>query len=151
MIEFDAVLQQAGKTATGIEVPDDVVTGLGGGKRPPVKVTINGFTYQTTIAPMGGSFWIPVSAERRDGAGIAARDEVRVAVELDSGPRAVDVPDDLAAGLAAEPGVRATFDALAFTHRKEFVRWVTDAKRPETRANRVAKTVAQVQAGRSGR
>ena len=103
-MEFTTVLELHGKTATGIEVPESVVTALGGGKRPPVLVTINGYAYRSTIAPYGGVHLLPVSAEVRAGAGIAAGDPVTVAVELDTAKREVEVPADLAAALAASHG-----------------------------------------------
>ena len=138
-----------GKTATGIQVPDEVVEALGAGKRPPVVVTVSDYTYRTTVAPMGGAFWIPLAAEHREAAEVAAGDEVDVAVELDSAPREVAVPDDLAA--AFDDDVRAVFDAQAFSHRKEWVRWIEEAKKPETRALRVEKTVESLRAGKKTR
>ena len=148
-MEFRATVELGGKTATGIQVPDDVVEALGAGKRPPVVVTVGGYTYRTTVAPMGGAFWIPLAAEHREAAEVAAGDEVDVAVELDSAPREVAVPDDLAA--AFDTDVRAMFDALAFSHRKEWVRWIEEAKKPETRAIRVEKTVTSLREGRKTR
>jgi uncharacterized protein YdeI (YjbR/CyaY-like superfamily) len=115
-------------------------------------VAIGGHTYRTTVARMGGRFLVPLSAENRAAAGVAAGDEVEVSVELDDAPREVDVPDDLAAALAEDEGARRHFDSLSFTHRKEWVRWVTEAKRRETRTARIAKTVDAMRAGvREGR
>ncbi len=138
-----------GKTATGLQVPDEVVEALGAGKRPPVVVTLAGYTYRTTVAPMGGDFWIPLAAEHREAAGVAADQEVDVHLELDSAPREVAVPDDLAGAMDEE--ARTTFDGLAFSHRKEWVRWVTEAKKPETRAARIDKTVESLRAGKKTR
>lgn len=137
-----------GKTATGLQVPDEVVVGLGAGKRPAVRVTINGYSYRTTAMFMGGRFLVPLSAENRDGAGVSAGDEVDVDIELDTAVREVIVPPDLAAALAAQPSVKAFFDQLSFTHRKEWVRWIEDAKKPETRAARLTKTVDELREGR---
>ena len=145
-MRFRATVLLGGKTATGIQVPDDIVASLDGGKRAPVSVTIGGHTYRTTVTPMGGQFMIPLSAENRTAAGVAAGDEVDVDIEADTAPREVTVPDDLAAAL--EPDVRAIFDRLAYTHRKEWVRWVEDAKKPETRTVRIAKTVDGLRAGK---
>src|SRR5213082_852504 len=128
-MRFRATVELGGKTATGIEVPEDVVAELGSGSRPPVTVTIGGHTYRTTVASMGGRFMIPLSAENRTAAGVAAGDEVDVDVVADTAPREVTVTDDLAA--AFDHDVRAIFDGLAYTHRKEWVRWVEDAKKPE--------------------
>ncbi len=140
-MRFRATVELGGKTATGIEVPDEVVAHLGSHKRPSVRVTIGDYAYRSTVARMGGRFLLPVSAEVRKGAGVAAGDEVDVEVVLDDAPRAVTVPDDLAAALDAVPGARARFDALSYTHRKEHVRAVEEAKAAATRERRIAKAV----------
>jgi len=145
-MRFRATVLLGGKTATGIQVPDDVVAELGGGKRAPVSVTIGGHTYRTTIAPMGGQFMIPLSAENRTAAGVAAGDEVEVVVDLDAAPREVTVPDDLAAAL--DGPARTFFDGLAYTHRKEWLRWVEEAKKAETRTARIAKAAAGLRDGK---
>ena len=145
-MEFQATVELHGKTATGIEVPADVVDALGQGKRAAVVVTIGGYSYRTTVAPMRGAFLIPLSAEHRTAAGVAAGDEVTVQLEPDTAPREVAVPDDLAAALAPDAAARAFFDELSFTNRKEWVRWIEDAKRPETRATRLEKTVEAMKA-----
>lgn len=123
--------------ATGIEVPAEVIEALGKGKKPPVKVTVNGFTYQSTVAVMGGAFMLPLSQERRAAAGVEAGQEIEVTLELDTEPRTVEVPDDLAAALAGKPGARAAFDRLAYSVRKEQVRQVESAKAAETRTRRI--------------
>ncbi|MCU1455070.1 MAG: hypothetical protein JWN46_3216 [Acidimicrobiales bacterium] len=143
-MQFRATIELGGKTATGIEVPAEVIEGLGAGKRPPVTVTVAGYSYRTTVAVMGGRFMVPLSADRRAAAGVAAGDEVDVDVELDEAPRDVEVPTDLAAALDADPAVRAAFDKLAPSHRKEWVRSVEDAKKPETRQRRIANAVASL-------
>jgi uncharacterized protein DUF1905/bacteriocin resistance YdeI/OmpD-like protein len=150
-MKFRATVELGGKTATGVEVPEEVVTALGTGGRPPVTVTIGGHTYRTTVARMGGRYLVPLSAENRTAAGVAAGDQVDVDVEPDTAPREVEVPADLAEALAGDDAARATFDGLAFTHRKEWVRWVEEAKKPETRATRLAKTVESLRAGRQAR
>lgn len=142
-VTFTTTLHQAGATATGIIVPDELVAALGAGKRPPVIVTIGTYAYRSTLAVMGGQQMVGVSAEHRKGAGIAAGDTIEVTLTLDEAPRTVDVPDDLAAALDAA-GVREAFDRLAYSHRKEHVRAIEDAKKPETRANRIAKAVEKV-------
>ena len=148
-ITFTVTLLSAGKTATGLVIPDVVVEGLGGGRRPPVKVTIRGYTYRNTVAVMGGRYMVGVAAEHRAAAGVAAGDTVEVTLELDSGTRTVDVPADLAVALeAAGAGATEAFARLAFSHRKEHVRAVEDAKKPETRARRIATAVATVTAVR---
>jgi len=150
-VRFRATVELGGKTATGIEVPDDVVARLGGGRRPAVSVTVRGHTYASTVGVMGGRSMLPLSAENRAAAGLAAGDEVEVELVADTAPRTVAVPEDLAARLAADDAARATFDGLTAAQRKEWVRWVTEAKRPETRADRLAKTVEALAAGRRTR
>ena len=148
-MDFRTTVVQSGRTATGLQVPDDVVAALGGGKRPPVTVTLGGYGYRTTIAPMGGAFWIPLAAEHREAAGLVAGQEVDVRVELDTAPRETPLPEDLAAAL--DEDARAFFDGLAPSHRKEWVRWVEEAKKPETRAARIAKTAESLRAGKKTR
>ena len=145
-VRFESVVELGGKTATGIPVPDEVVEALGSGRRPPVTITVNGHTYRTTAVNMGGRFLVPLSAENREAAGVSAGDEITVDIENDTAPREVALPDDLAA--AMDDAARTTYDGLAFTHRKEWVRWVEEAKRPETRATRIEQTVAAPRAGR---
>src|SRR4051812_48285720 len=137
-VTFTATLELAGKTATGMTVPPDVVERLGAGKRPPVKVTINGYTYRNTIAVMGGRFMLGVAAEHRAAAGVAAGEKLKVTLELDAQPRTVDVPADLAKALKTARATEA-FDRLSFTHRKEHVRAIEEAKKPETRQRRIEK------------
>ena len=146
-MKFAATLELHGKTATGIEVPGGVVEALGGGNRPAVTVRINGYTYRSTIARMGGVFLLPVSAEVRAGAGISAGARLDVEVELDAAPREVVVPDDLRAALDAVPGAAATFDELSFSHRKEHVRAIEDAKSEATRQRRIAKAIEKLTTG----
>ncbi len=150
-MKFRAEVELGGKTATGITVPDDVVAALDAGKRPPVVVTVGGHSYQTTVASMGGRFLVPLSAENRPAAGVAAGDEVEVEITHDTVLRQVTVPDDLAGALAGDPSAAAFFDGLAHTHRKEWVRWVEDAKKDATRISRVAQTVTALHAGKRTR
>ena len=141
-MQFHALLILAGKTATGIQVPDAVVEQLGAGKRPAVRVTIGSYTYRTTVAPMGGAFWIPVAAEHRIAAGIEAGQEVTVEIELDTEPRAVTVPEDLAAALDLNPAARQAFEKLSYSNQRRHVLSDEDAKTPETRQRRVEKVIA---------
>jgi hypothetical protein len=150
-MKFRTVVELHGKTATGIPVPEDVVAALGPGKRPAVVISIGGHSYRTTVAPMGGRFFVSLSAEHRKAAGVAAGDEVDVGIEPDTAPREVTVPDDLAEALAGDAGAREFFDRLSYTHRKEWVRWIEEAKRPETRATRLGKTVESLRAGQRAR
>lgn len=138
------VLQAEGMNATGLQVPPEVVAALGRGKKPPVKVTVNGYTYRSTVAAYTDVYMLPLAAEHRKAAGVKAGDEVEVTLELDQEPRTVEVPQDLAAALAERPGARAAFDALSYTMRKEHVRQVESAKAEETRQRRIAKIVVSL-------
>ena len=150
-MKFRATIELHGKTATGIEVPASVVAALGAGQRPPVLVTLGSYTYRTTVARMGGRFLVGVDASHREAAGVAAGDVLDVEIVHDTGPREVTVPDDLAAALAADNAAATTFESLSYTHRKEWVRWVEEAKKPETRATRVTKTVESLREGKRTR
>lgn len=146
-MRFHGTVALNGKTATGIEVPAELVEGLGGGKRPAVTITLNsGYTYRSSIAPMGGRYLIPVSADVRGKAGVAAGDEVDVEVELDTKPREVMVPADLAAALDADPAARQVFDGMSYSHRQRYVLSVEDAKTPETRQRRIGRTIEALKA-----
>jgi Bacteriocin-protection, YdeI or OmpD-Associated/Domain of unknown function (DUF1905) len=140
-----------GKTATGLRVPDEVVAGLGSGKRPAVRVTINGHTYRTTVAPRGVEYLVPVSAENRERAGVAAGDEVDVDIELDTAPREVTVPPDFADALDRDPDARRFFEGLSYSQRQWFVLGVEEAKTAETRRRRIDKAVARLREGRAQR
>ena len=138
MIRFRAELQLDGKTATGIIVPPEVMDGLGGGKRPAVRLRINGHTYVSTIGTMNRVAKIPVSGAVRAAAGINAGDVLDVEVEADQRSRTVQVPDDLSAALADDPQSRAFFDGLSYSHKHAYVSWLEQAKKTETRRKRVS-------------
>jgi len=142
MATFTTVLAQMGNNV-GIEVPDEVIAELGSGKRPPVVVTLNGFTYRSTVGVMGGRSLIPVAAAIRASAGVAGGEEHEITLKLDDQPRTVEVPDELARALDAA-GVREAFDKLAPSRRKEAVRSVVDAKADATRDRRIAAVVASL-------
>jgi Domain of unknown function (DUF1905)/Bacteriocin-protection, YdeI or OmpD-Associated len=141
-VRFTATLERNGKTATGIEVPSSVVDALGGG-RPAVVVTLGSHSYRTTVSRMGGRSLIPVSAAVREAAGVAAGDVLDVEIVADAAPRTVEVPPDLAEALSAA-GASEAWSRLAYTHQKEWARSVSEAKKPETRARRVAAAVDAV-------
>lgn len=147
-MKFHTVVELSGKTATGIRVPEEVVANLGPGKRPAVRVTINGYTYRSTIAPMGGVFRLPVSAEVREKASVAAGDEVDVEVELDTEPRRVNVPGDFAEALNTDAEARRFFDSLSYSNRLRIVTSIEAAKTAETRQRRIAKSVSMLHEGR---
>jgi hypothetical protein len=142
-MRFQMTVQAHGKTATGFEVPDEVVAALGRGKRVPVVVTIAGHSYRSTIAPYRGQNLLPLSAPNREAAGVVAGQVVDVDLEVDDAPRTVDVPDDLAAALA-DARAREVFDGLSFTRQRELVEAVLGAKKAETRERRVAQAVQEV-------
>jgi hypothetical protein len=141
-MEFTTELQATGGTTTGFVVPDAVVEALGGGRRPKVVATVNGHTWRTSIASMGGRYWLGASAAVREGAGIAAGQTHAVVVEVDTAPRSVDVPDDLAAALAADPAAAAAWEGLSHSHRRQHAEAIVAAKKPETRQRRVASTIS---------
>lgn len=134
-------IEGTGKTAAGIEVPAEIVAGLGPSKRPAVRVTINGYTYRSSIASMGGRYMLGVSAETRERAGIAAGDEVDVDIELDTDPREATVPADFADALDRDANARRFFDGLSYSNKRRFLIPIDEAKTPETRERRIAKAV----------
>lgn len=148
-MKFKATIELNGKTATGIEVPAEAVEALGGGKKPAVYATIGGYTYRSTVAVMGGRYMLPVSAEHRGAAGVAAGDEVEVALKLDTDPREVKVPEDLAAALAGAPAARAFFDGLSNSNKSRVVLSVEGAKTEETRLRRIDKAVQALSEGKT--
>jgi len=147
-MRFRATLETEGKTATGINVPAEVVDALGAGKRPRVTVTINGHTYRSSVAVLGGRYMLGVSAENRAAAGVEGGQEVDVDLELDTAPREVTVPPDFAAALEAEPTAQDTFDGLSYSNRSWHVLQIDGAKTTETRQRRIAKSVEALRAGR---
>jgi hypothetical protein len=147
-MRFHTTILQGDKTATGIRIPDEIVEALGAGKRPPILVTINGYTYRNTVAVYGGEYLVGVSAEHRAGAGVAGGDEVDVDIQLDTAPREVTVPADFAAAIAAEPEARRTFDGLSYSNKSWHVLQIEGAKTDETRQRRIAKSVEALREGR---
>jgi hypothetical protein len=145
---FKTKLLSAGKTATGFEVPASVVDAIGAGKRPPVKVTIKGFTYRSTVAVYGGKFLVGVSAENREGAGVKAGDLPDVTLEVDAAPRVLEVPADFQAALKREPKARKAFEALSYSNKRRHTLAIEAAKAPETRARRIARSVQGLKAGK---
>ena len=143
-MRFTTTLELAGKTATGFRVPAEVVEQLGKGKRPPVLVTINGYTYRNTVAVYGDEYLLGVAAEHREAAGLKAGDTIDVDLELDTAPREVDAPPDLVAALDAKAGARRAFDALSYSNRRRIVLAIEDAKSPETRQRRIDKSVGEL-------
>jgi hypothetical protein len=143
---FTAELQRVGKTGTMFEVPFDLTTAFGRA-RPPVRVTIRGHTWRTTPGVYDGVGLVVVNRAVKAATGVDAGDRVRIAMELDTEPRKVVVPEDLRAALAAAPAARTAFGKLSYSHQREYVQWIEAAKRAETRARRVAGTVQRVVSG----
>jgi hypothetical protein len=148
-IQFSTTLQARGPAAAVVLDEAQVEVVGEGAKRFPVVATVNGYRWRTSVARMGGEFLLGLNREVRQGAGVAAGDEVEVMVELDHEPRQVEVPEALASALDADPEARAAFDALAFTHRKEYARWVAEAKKDDTRQRRVVQALEMIKAGRT--
>ncbi|MBV9942197.1 MAG: DUF1905 domain-containing protein [Solirubrobacterales bacterium] len=148
-LRFTARLHERGPAAA-VVLDDEQVKTIGqGAKRFPVVATVNGYTWRTSVARMGGEFLVGLNRQVRDGAGVRAGDTVEVALELDTAPRDVDVPEALTRALKRDPDANTRFDALAFTHRKEFARWIAEAKREETRDRRVTETLRMLHEGRT--
>jgi Bacteriocin-protection, YdeI or OmpD-Associated/Domain of unknown function (DUF1905) len=136
--------------AAAFVLDDDQVATVGeGAKRFPVVAIVNGYEWRTSVARMRGEFLVGLNREVREGAGVQAGDTVILTLRLDTAPREVEVPEPLARALDADPEARAAFDGLAFTHRKEFARWVQEAKREETRDRRVTQTLEMIRAGQT--
>jgi hypothetical protein len=138
-LKFSTTLLQAGKTATGIKIPPEIIEKLGAGKKPAIKVTINGFTYRSTVAVMGGAFMVGVSAENRAGAKVNGGDKIDVTIELDTEERLVDVPPDFQKLLNKNPVANQKFTALSYSKKKAIVLPINDAKTDETRKKRLEK------------
>jgi len=146
-MRFETTMSQLGNN-TGIEVPPEVIEALGGGKRPPVHVRVNGYEYRSTVGVMGGRSLIPFSSDKRAETGIGGGDAIEVEVELDTAPRTVSVPADFQAALEAAPGAVAAFEALAPSHKKAHVTAIEQAKAAETRQRRIDAAVAKLTGGR---
>jgi hypothetical protein len=146
---FRATIQQNGKTATGIPVPPEAIEALGSGRRPAVRVTLNGHTYRSSVGSMGGVSMLPVSAEVRERAGVAAGQELDVRVELDSEPRALVLPDDFRAALDGDGEARKFFDGLSYSNQRRLVIPIEEAKAAETRQRRIERTVEKLRDGQA--
>ena len=148
-MRFRARIELHGKAATGIRVPPELVEQLKSGKRPPVRVTINGHSYRSTVAPMGVEFLLPISAENRVSAGVKAGDEVEVDIELDSEPREVTVPLDFKDALDRDAAASGFFDGLSRSSKQRVVLSIEGAKTAETRLRRITKAISELREGRA--
>jgi Bacteriocin-protection, YdeI or OmpD-Associated/Domain of unknown function (DUF1905) len=148
-MRFKTTLELAGKTATGFRVPASVVESLGKGKRPPVVVTINGYSYRNTVAVYGDEYLIGVAAEHRAATGVKAGDELDVDLVLDTAPREIDVPADLARALDRDPAAKRSFEGLSYSNKRRITESIAGAKTDETRQRRIDKEVRQLHEGRT--
>ena len=143
-MQLTAELKATGGNTTGFQISPDILDQLDAGKRPKVVVTVNGHTWRSSIAPMRGEYWLGVSAANRSAAGVGAGDLVTLSVELDSAPRSVDVPPELAAALAADQAAQAAWNQLSFTHQREHAEAIATATSSDTRQRRVEKALAML-------
>jgi hypothetical protein len=150
-MRFQTVISQNGKNATGIRVPEDVLAALGPGRRPPIRVTLNGHTYRTSVGSVGGVPMFSVSADVRKMAGVAGGDQVDVDVEADTEPREVAVPADFQAALSRDPDAGRFFDGLSYSHKSAYVSWIESAKKAETRERRIPDAITMLKDGRRQR
>jgi hypothetical protein len=149
-VKFKTKLKQAeGSTATGIEIPDKVLEALAAGKKPPVKVVVNGYAYRSTVATVSGAYMVGFSADHRAASGIKGGDPIEVSIELDTEPRTVELPADFAAALKADPQAQATYDKLSNSLKGYHVSQVTSAKTDETRQRRLEKSIATLRSGKA--
>jgi len=147
-VKFKTTIQQSDKTATGIQIPDDVIEALGAGKKPPVTLSVNSYSYRSTVATVDGKFMVGFSAAHREASGLKGGDAVEVEIELDTQPRTVDVPADLQAALDADPQAKQTFEKLSNSLKGYHVSQVLTAKTDETRQRRIEKSVAVLHEGK---
>jgi Bacteriocin-protection, YdeI or OmpD-Associated/Domain of unknown function (DUF1905) len=144
MTRFRAKVLAAGKTAAGVEVPEKVVLGLGSTKRPLVKVTINGYTYRSAIAPMGGTYMLGVSNEVRSHTGVKPGETIDIDVELDTDKRDVEVPPELAKALAKDAKAKKYFESLSYSRKYTLAAPIANGKTPETRERNLAKAMQEL-------
>lgn len=143
-MKFTASVWADENDLTGIQVPEEVVSELGGGNHPKVSLTLNGFTYRSSIAKMGGEFWIPVSKARRAEGNLEVDVPYDIDIELDTAPREVDLPEELAAHFASDAAAKATWEAMSYSNQLRMVTPINNAKKPETRQRNVDKVIAQL-------
>ncbi len=149
--EFKVRLVGRGKSGdiAGVVVPFDVKQAWGGA-RVAVKGTINGAAFRTTVVRMGGEYCFCVNQQMRAAAGgIGPGDTVKVVIEPDTAPRTVELPPDLKKALKTNAAARESWERYSYTHRKEFAQWLTEAKKPETRARRLEKALEMLAAGKN--
>jgi hypothetical protein len=139
---------EEGKTATGIKIPPEIVESLGAGKKPPVRITINGYTYLNTDAVMGGAFMVGVTADHRKGANVKGGDELDVTIELDTQPREVEIPEEFQKALKKNSIAKKNFESLSYSKKNGIVFLIKDAKTDETKQRRIEKAIGNLQEGK---
>jgi hypothetical protein len=147
-MKYRTTIKRAGKTATGIPVPDEIVEALGSGRKPPVRITVNGYSFRSTVGSVDGSFAVGFSSDHRAASGLEGGDEVEVDIELDTAPREVEVPPDFTAALEREPLARQTFDGLSNSLQRYHVDLVNGAKTEVTRERRIQKSISVLREGK---
>lgn len=146
-IKFNTIIFQQGNN-TGIEVPEAVIEQLASGKRPAVHITLNGFSYRSTVGVMGGKYLIPLSAERRAAAGVKGGDQLEITLEPDTAPRVVDVPEELKKALSNNKKAEAFFNSLSYSGQLKYVLPISQAKTEETKQRRIEKAMNDLKAGK---
>ncbi|BDZ49278.1 hypothetical protein GCM10025867_15190 [Frondihabitans sucicola] len=146
MPTFHTAILQARATATGLEVPPEIIDELGAGKKPAVVVTVGDYTYRSTVGVMGGRFLVPLSSDHRKASGLAAGDEVDVTLSLDDAPRDIAPPADLADLLGQDPALLAAFHALSYSRKRALVEPIEQAKAADTRQRRLDKAIETLRA-----
>lgn len=141
-MKFTSQLTVVENDNAGIPVPEEIVTALGGGNHPKVQLTLNGFTYRSSIAKMGDGFWIPASKDRRKEGNLEVDVPYEIDIALDTAPRTVDIPEELTAHFASNPDTKATWDAVSYSNQLRMVTPINNAKKPETRQRNVDKVIA---------
>lgn len=146
-MEYTGVLESTGANTAAFVIPDTFVDALGAGRRPKVKVTVNGKVFRTSIANMRGPYWLGISKARREEAELVVGERYTLQIEADTEERTVELPDDLAAAIAGDDTALATWQRLSFTNKREIAESITSAKKPETRERRIAKAADRLRAG----
>jgi hypothetical protein len=143
-VEFDGIVEAGGGGGAAVRLPADAAEVFRTRSRFPVVATFNGQPYRGSTTPMGdGTFCLGITKAIRAAAGVDIGESVHVSIERDEGPRTIDVPDELASALQ-RAGLADRFASLSYSHRREYVQWITGAKRRQTRSSRIDKTVAAI-------
>lgn len=148
MATFKTTIITAGKTATGICIPDEIIESLNAGKKPPIKVTLNGYTYRSTVAVMGGKYMVGVNADVRKASGVNGGDTLTIEIELDTEQRTVELPADFKNALDKNPTAKSFFETISYSKQKNHITLIEQAKTEETRQKRIKKSIADLTANK---